>query len=125
MSWEFRRSLEEEELFHLLQQVADPLTLHMLKSRAKDFVHRSLKLNNILVGKGNQGVEIYLSHFGLSRIIGPGGVLTRTYKNVAEALGIGLQVASQKAGQDRYPNPPIEQQKLLPLHTSFLQIMPF
>ena len=117
-----RRPLEEEELFHLLLQVADPLDYaHAKKTGTKDFVHRSLKLNNILVGKGNQGVEIYLSDFGLSRIIGPGAVLTRTYKNVAEALGIGLQVASQKAGLDRYPNPPIEQQKLLPLHTSFLQ----
>lgn len=117
-----RRSLEEEELFHLLLQVADPLDYaHAKKTGTKDFVHRSLKLNNILVGKGNHGVEVYLSDFGLSRIIGPGSVLTRTYKNVAEALGIGLQVVSQKAGLDLYPNPPIEQQKLLPLHTSFLQ----
>lgn len=117
-----RRTLEEEELFHLLLQVADPLDYaHAKKAGTKDFVHRSLKLNNILVGKGEHGIGIFLSDFGLSRIIGPGAVLTRTYKNVAEALGIGLQVVSQKAGLDRYPNPPIEQQKLLPLHTSFLQ----
>ena len=67
-----RRPLEEEELFHLLLQVADPLDYaHAKKTGTKDFVHRSLKLNNILVGKGNHGVEIYLSDFGLSRIIGP------------------------------------------------------
>jgi formylglycine-generating enzyme required for sulfatase activity len=117
-----RRSLEEDELFHILRQVADPLDYaHTKKTGTKDFVHRCLKLNNILVGKGKLGVDIYLSDFGLSRIIGSGSVLTRTYKNVAEALGIGLNALVQKAGQDRYPNPPIEQQKLIPLHTSFLQ----
>ncbi len=47
--------------------------------------------------------------------------LSRTFKNVAEALGIGFQLVKQKAGQDRYANPPIDQQRLLPLHTSFLQ----
>lgn len=117
-----RRHLDEDELYHILRQVAKPLDYaHEKKIGAKNFVHCCLKLNNILVGKGNNGIEIYLSDFGLSRIIGPGAVLTRTYKNVAEALGIGLHLVSQKAGQDRYPNPPIEQQKLLPLHTSFLQ----
>jgi formylglycine-generating enzyme required for sulfatase activity len=117
-----RRSLEEDELFHILRQVADPLDYaHAKKSGSKEFVHRCLKLNNILVGKSKQGIDIYLSDFGLSRIIGSGAVLTRTYKNIAEALGIGLHLVTQKAAQDRYPNPPIEQQKLTPLHTSFLQ----
>ena len=117
-----RRHLEEDELFHILRQVADPLDYaHSKKIGGKDFIHRCLKLNNILVGKSSQGIDIYISDFGLSRIIGAGAVLTRTYKNVAEALGIGLQVLTQKSGLDRYPNPPVEQQKLLPLHTSFLQ----
>lgn len=116
------RKLEEEELFSILKQVAEPLDYaHSKKIGNRPLVHRSLKLNNILVGKGRQGVDIYLSDFGLSRIIGSGAVLTRTYKNVAEALGIGAQIASPKPGQDRYPNPPIENQKLIPLHTSFLQ----
>lgn len=116
------RPLTEEEIFHILRRVADPLDYaHTKKINQKDLTHRCLKLNNILVGKGKQGIEVYLSDFGLSRILGPGAVLTRTYKNVAEALGIGLHLIAQKAGQDRYPNPPIDQQKLLPLHTSFLQ----
>jgi formylglycine-generating enzyme required for sulfatase activity len=116
-----RYKLEEEELFHILWQIADALDYaHTKKNGSRDFIHRCLKPNNILIGKRKQGVEIYLSDFGLSRIIGPGAVLTRTYKNVAEALGISQQLM-QKAGQDRYPNPPIEQQKLIPLHASFLQ----
>lgn len=116
-------NLEEEEIFHLLLQVAAALDYaHTKKMGSKEaLVHRGLKLNNILVGKKRQGVEIYLSDFGLSRIIGLGAVLTRTYKNVAEALGIGLQSFPQKGEQERYPVPPIDQQKLLPLHVSFLQ----
>jgi formylglycine-generating enzyme required for sulfatase activity len=116
-----RRPLEEEELYQILQQIADALDYaHTKKVGTKDFIHRCLKPNNILVGKHKDGIEIYLSDFGLSRVIGAGAILTRTYKTVAEALGIAQQLA-QKAGHDRYPNPPVEQPKLLPLHTSFLQ----
>jgi formylglycine-generating enzyme required for sulfatase activity len=115
------RQLEEEEIFSLLRQIAEPLDYaHHKKIGNKLLIHRGLKPNNILIGKKRQGLEVYLSDFGLSRIIGSGAVLTRTYKNVAEALGIGTALHS-KPGQDRYPNPPIETQKLIPLHTSFLQ----
>lgn len=120
------RKLEEEELFQLLKKIAEPLDYaHTKKINGKGLVHRGLKLNNILVGKGRNGVEIYLSDFGISRLIGIGAVLTRTYKNVAEALNIGSQMFNQKAGQDRYPNPPIDSNKLIPLHASFLQNFAF
>lgn len=115
------RSLEEEEIFYFLKQVAAPLDYaHQKKIGTKQLAHRNLKLNNILIGKGRQKPEVYLSDFGLFRIIGPGSILTRTFKNVAEALGIA-QALSSKNGQDYYPNPPIDTQKLIPLHTSFLQ----
>ncbi len=116
------RRLDEEELFHLLRQVADALDYaHYKKIGNKGLVHRNLKLNNILVGKERNGMDIYLSDFGLLRMIGSGAVLTRTYKYVAESLGIGAFLTAQKTGQDCYPTPSIETQKLLPLHTSFLQ----
>ncbi|MDP1879625.1 MAG: bifunctional serine/threonine-protein kinase/formylglycine-generating enzyme family protein [Parachlamydiaceae bacterium] len=116
------RPLEEDELFYILKKVADALDYaHSKKIGQRLMVHRCLKLNNILVGKKGQGIDIHLSDFGLSRIIGTGAVLTRTYKNVAEALNIGLNQISLKAGQDFYSNPPLDQQKLIPLHTSFLQ----
>ena len=116
------RRLEEEEILYLLRQVAAPLTYaHGKKIGNRSLTHRGLKPNNILVGHGPSGIDLYLSDFGLTRIIGAGAVLTRTYKNVAEALGIGLHLISQKAGQDKYFCPPIDQQKLIPLHASFLQ----
>ena len=109
--------LEEEELVRLLKQIADALDY----AHGKKLVYRGLKPNNILVGKrpGAQ-IDLYLSDFGLSRIIGVGSVLTRTYKNVAEALGVGSAISTSKTGQERYA-PSIETTKLIPLHASFLQ----
>lgn len=121
------RRIEEEELFQLLRKIAEPLDYaHNKKIGNKGLVHRGLKLNNILIGRGRNGVEVYLSDFGLSRIIGAGATLTRTYKNVAEALSIAPQLlTSQRGGVDRYPNPPIDLQKLIPLHAAFLQSYSF
>ncbi len=109
------KRLEEDELVRLLKQIAEALDY----AHSKKLVHRGLKLNNILVGKsaGSQ-IELYLSDFGLSRIIGVGSVLTRTYKNVAEALGIPMNTT--KTGQERY-TPSLEAAKVIPLHASFLQ----
>lgn len=120
------KRIDEEELFRLLHQVAEALDYaHQKRVSHHGLVHRGIKPNNILIGKGRGSIELHLSDFGLSRIIGPGAVLTRTYKNVSEALGISAALASQKANQEHYPNPPIELQKLTPLHTSFLQTYAF
>jgi formylglycine-generating enzyme required for sulfatase activity len=112
------KRLEEEELFQILHQIADALDYaHSKKVGGKVIAHRGIKLNNILVGQQKPAIDVYLSDFGLSRIVGTGAVLSRTYRVVAEALGAGAVVAKL----DRYPVPPIENNKLIPLHASFLQ----
>lgn len=121
------KHLDEETLFRILHQVADALDYaHSKKVGNKGVVHRNLKLNNILVARGKAGIDVVLSDFGLMRVIGAAAVLTRTYKMVAEALAIASSLyGNGKGGQDRYPNPPIEVQKLTPLHASFLQNIAF
>jgi len=115
------KRLEESELFRLLWQMADALDYaHSKKASGKGMVHRGIKLNNILIGNGKGGGDLYLSDFGLSRIIGSGAVLTRTYKSVAESLGLGVTIFGKLVGE-RYPIPAIDTQKLFPLHASFLQ----
>lgn len=120
------KRFDEEELIRLLTQIAEALDYaHSKKGGAKGTAHRNLKLNNILVGKGKGGIDLYLSDFGLSKVVGAGAVLTRTFKSVAEALGVGMTITTPKTGSERYPNPPTELQKLIPLHVSFLQNFAF
>lgn len=119
------KKLDEEAIFDLLHQVAEALDYaHTKKVAGKPLVHRGLKLSNILVGKGKSGVELYLSDYGLTRIVGTGNVLTRTYKTVGESLGLPAQLF-QKLGQDRYASQPLDPQKLSLLHLSFLQTYAF
>lgn len=115
------RKVDEEETFKLLKQIAEALDYaHSKRSGNKGIIHRGLKLNNILVGKGKSGVELYLSDFGLTKIVGASSVLTRTYKTVAESLGIPSSMLL-KTGQDKYPAQSLDSSKLTPLHVSFLQ----
>lgn len=114
--------LDEDEVYALLCQLADALDYaHSKKMGGKGVSHRSLKLNNILIGPEKNYIGVYLSDFGLSKIIGTGAVLSRTYRNVAEALGASAIVATAKAELDKYPNPQIDPHKLSPLYASFLQ----
>lgn len=115
------RRLEEQTIMHILKQVADALDYaHLKKNGGKVLAHLGLKLNNIQMGKSKGGnCEIFLTDFGLSRIVGIGAVLTRTYLTVAESLGIG------QAKYKSYANIPNDFGKLTPLHTSFLQNFAF
>ncbi len=114
--------LDEEEVYALLSQLTDALDYaHFKKIGVKGVSHRSLKLNNILIGPEKNYIGVYLSDFGLSKIVGTGAVISRTYRIVAEALGASAVVAVSKNEQEKYPNPPVDPQKLSPLHASFLQ----
>lgn len=116
------KRLDEQEVYGILKQVAEALQYaHTKKASGKGIAHRGIKLNNILVGKGQNGdIEIYLSDFGLSKVIGSAAVLTRTFQLVADTIGIGAALSSSKVSQ-RYPTPAIDYSKLNPLHISFLQ----
>lgn len=101
-----KEPLPEEEVFQILSQIAEALDYAHLK---KGLAHRGLKPNNILVGKGKEGLKVYLSDFGLSKVVGTGLVLSRTFKSVSESLGINFKLPTQ------------DTQKLNTLTQSFLQ----
>lgn len=114
--------LNEEEVYALLWQLADALDYaHSKKVGAKGVAHRSLKLNNILIGPEKNYLGVYLSDFGLAKVVGVGPLLCRTYRVVAETLGAASIFATSKIESEKYPSPPLEPQKLLPLQLSFLQ----
>ncbi len=118
------KKLSQNEILSIVTQVAEALDWgHAINdSQGKPLVHRGLKLNNILMGPNG---EVYVSDWGLSQIIGLAASLTRTFKGVAEALGILTPGLSAKIGHDRYPQPAIETAKLVPLHSSLLQNFAF
>jgi formylglycine-generating enzyme required for sulfatase activity len=118
------KRLSEEELFRLLRQLASALDYAHKRQQAGEAVaHRGLKPNNVLVGKGRGGVNFYLSDFGLSRIIGSGAVLSRTYKVLADTLGVAS--SSSKTAIEKYSATSTDSAKLSILHQSFLQSFAF
>lgn len=120
------RRLNEEELYDILLQIADALDYaHSIKCSDGYITHGSLKLNNILISKKTSSVHVYLSDFGLSSIIGSGAILSKTFKAVAEALEIDIGLGFVSNYEDKYPSPPISEEKFLPLHASFLQTFAF
>lgn len=122
-----KQSLNENEIFELLTQVASALTYaHQTKLGGETLVHRGIKMNNILVGKGERGLHVYLSDFGLSHIIGEGAILTRMYKVLADVLSLDIGKATfAKPGEEKYITGTFDSGKLSKLHASFLQTYHF
>lgn len=113
--------LFEEDLVRIAQQIGS--ALDYAHQRAEPQCHRGIKLNNILVGQGKEGIHVYLSDFGLSKIVGSGAVLSRTYKIVADSLSV--QLVSSTKTSEKYPTSPYDNGKLSKLHLSFLQNFAF
>lgn len=104
--------MQEGEFVNILSQIASALDYaHQKKVGDQYLIHRNLKLNNILIGKKEGGIHIYISDFGLSHILGEGAILTKTYKVLADALSV--DVTSQASMQDMG--------KVSKLQSSFLQ----
>jgi len=114
--------ISEEELVRIAQQVAS--ALDYAHQRAEPLCHRGIKLNNVLISQAKEGIHVYLSDFGLSKIVGSSLVLSRTYKAVADFLGVQVN-AHSKSGIEKYPTAPYDAGKLSKLHHSFIQNFAF
>ena len=73
--------LKEAEILKISHQIASAL------DAAHPLVHQGLKLSNVLIGKADEGIHVYLSDFGLTKVMGPGFVLNRTYAAISKLLG--------------------------------------
>lgn len=115
-----KERLREEELMSVMTQVASALDyIH-----EKGVCHLSLKLNNILVGKGKPGIDLFLSDIALAKMINPAAVVSRSYKATADALE-AFPVEVLKSGEERYLSHPIETSKVSKLTASFMQSFAF
>jgi formylglycine-generating enzyme required for sulfatase activity len=130
------KNLSEDELVHIAMQLASALDYaHGLKNaNSRKLVHRGIKFNNILIGfdpnkSGLSSLCVYLSDFGLSKVIGTGMSLIRNFKAFGESLG--PTPAYQKTQKDPLKDPlfdryqSVETQKLSSLHQSMLQCLAF
>lgn len=80
--------LSENEVLKMLNQIAAALDYaHEKQIDGLGMVHLGIKLNNLLLRKEKEAIHIYLSDFGLSRILGAGAVLTRIFRAVCDAMG--------------------------------------
>lgn len=80
-------ALKQEEIYELLSQLAAALDYgHQFKLGNLSLAHRGIKMNNILVSKKGKDVTYMLSDYGLSRIIGTGAALSKTFQSIAESM---------------------------------------
>src|ERR1700722_7177098 len=114
-----KERFKEEELLSLMRQIAEALDYAHIK---RNMVHRALKLNNILIGQGSLGINVFISDFGLANIISAQKVVMGTFKAMTEALGA---LPSAQGVEERYLSIPIGGKKLTKLSHSFLQSYAF
>lgn len=117
----------ESDLVRLAYQLAKGLDYAHFRPSGQRMIHRGLKLNNILVGRGEADqVNFYITDFGLSRIVGMGAVLNRIYKALARSLEINPIVYNEAAGVEQFsPLSFKESEKLQKMHLAFLQSYSF
>jgi formylglycine-generating enzyme required for sulfatase activity len=113
--------LSEKEIISLLKQVAYGLDyIHK-----EGLFHGSLKLNNILVGKVEDGLaHLYLSDMGINTFIGQGVILSKMYQVVAKALEVDQTITGFEADSP-YSEKRGDLKVLTKLHRSFLQSYAF
>ena len=83
-------ALTEPECESILKQIASALDhAHQVKLEDDSFLyHGGLKLSNILIGKSDKNIRVYLTDFGLSRLIGDERVLSKITEDLHESLTI-------------------------------------
>lgn len=106
--------------YYLYHEIASALDyLH-----EKGVCHLGLKLNNILIGKGKPGIDIFLSDMALSKILNPSAIVARCFHTACEALE-AFPVEIDKEGEEKYSSHPIEGKNLQNFLRPFCKLMLF
>jgi formylglycine-generating enzyme required for sulfatase activity/tRNA A-37 threonylcarbamoyl transferase component Bud32 len=111
-----KERLKEEELFHVAQQLADVIeTIHK-----RGLIHGALNLNNILIGEGNPGIQIFVSDLGLYKLLNPASLLAKNFLVMADTFDLYPKEATRTI-EERYRPVPMDSEKAGKLAQAFLQ----
>jgi formylglycine-generating enzyme required for sulfatase activity len=122
------RRASQAEVLKVAQQVAAALDYtHGLGLVVTSGVaHGNLKPNNILVADVDLvGPVIKVADFGLSRIIGIGSMLVRSFKAMIERMGLTESLFANKVGHDKYPVASIEGKQYEEITGALIQNLQF
>jgi len=118
---EEKKSLGEEEIYKIAKQIAAALDYaHEQNISDEPLAHRGLKFNNILIDPSKEELTIQIADFGLSRIVGIGAVLSRTYRILWEMMA--FQAGFSDTQLDQFGS---EEGDLRELHKGFSQYYAF
>lgn len=109
--------LSEAQIGLIARQVASALDeAHAKNVGDAPIVHRGLKLRNILINPlAEEPLEVKVSDFGLTRIVGIGAVLSRTYRTLWEKVAFGAGFEPIDTGE--------EESKLYATFTDYYQFL--
>ncbi len=75
------RILPEKEVETILRQIASALDyVHDLTVLGEKLIHRGLKLNNIFLREDDKGLQVFVSDFGLARLLGEKKLLKENFE---------------------------------------------
>lgn len=90
--------IPEKEVEAILRQIASALDYaHDVKLQNEPLIHRGVKLSNIFVDDTEKGLRVYLSDFGLARLIGEEKILMKNYENMISSLSQGMDLTYYKS----------------------------
>ena len=89
--------LAEVDVETILRQIASALDYaHKINFDNEFLAHRSLKLSNIFVQSTDSGLKVFVSDFGLARLIGEGKVLFQAEKLLANEMMSNEELVKNK-----------------------------
>jgi len=85
--------LPEVDVETILRQIASALDYaHKISLNDEFLAHRCLKLSNIFVKNSENGLRVFISDFGVSRLIGEGKVLFKTQQMLLNEMSVNEEI---------------------------------
>ncbi len=112
------RPLSEEEVYAIAYQIASAIDY---AHNELGIVQNGIKLSSIMVARVEGKVQVYLTDFGLLRMVGAGAVLSRTFQAVCHKLGGKAGFIQDGSGKEHYSG----EQPENGMHQAFLEQFSF